>query len=908
MRRLKPILLMAGIICLVAASTFFLFPEEAESQLFSFYLPWDDSKETVVSIDRWLDKPAGRQGHVYVGTDGHLYVGTERIRFLGVNICGGAAFPKKEEAEKIAARLVKFGVNIVRFHHMDASWESFNIFNKTSGNTRYLNEEALDKLSYFVAKLKENGVYVDLNLLVSRRLTSADGLPTEINEVEWKDQQVLGFFIEDILELQKEYAKHLLMHRNPYTGLTFAEDPAVAFVEIVNEQGLIHGWLGGVIDGLPDLFKEKLQEKWNRYLAQIYGSTENLTETWKGGPAPPQVEMLANGYFEAGLDGWVTETHGKAEASYEIVEDPDGTKVLEVKVSKPGESGWHVQFNYPRLSVKAEQTYFVRFRARANKKVTVNIALRQAHEPWTGLSNIVPVELGPEWKNYELALIASSSDNNARLDISNMGTSEATYQFSCFSMKQFEGYALMEEESLENSTVSIFTLGNFGVRTIRAREDWVKFLWSLEEGYFTEMRDYLKKDLEVKAPVIGTIVGCSTPNIMAQMDVIDTHAYWHHPSFPGRPWDPSNWYVVNEPMVNHLDEGTIPQLALKRVYGKPHLVTEYNHPTPNMYDAETVVTLASYAALQDWDGIFMFDYGSRNNWDAEQLRGYFDIDQHPAKMATLIPAYMIFVKGAVEPAENLIAVSLSKQKEIELIAKGRVYAWNLVDGTHLGIQAAAPLIHRTALVVEGGLEPDRTLIPQDLNISGSVYRSDTGNVVWDISDREKGVLLVNTSSSIAVVGFGEGKKFDFGRVIIEPGKTLLDGWSIITLNVMEGQNFKDFARLLLIAAGYTTNTGMKVREYGSGNLLAEGSTSLTKIRRYNGEITCANSWGEAPTLVEGVPVTVKVQTSKNIEVWALNSIGERTTQVQVHSQAGFKIFTLGSEYHTIWYEIVVKSE
>ncbi|MEM3570024.1 MAG: hypothetical protein QXU11_04505 [Thermoproteota archaeon] len=87
-----------------------------------------------------------------------------------------------------------------------------------------------------------------------------------------------------------------------------------------------------------------------------------------------------------------------------------------------------------------------------------------------------------------------------------------------------------------------------------------------------------------------------------------------------------------------------------------------------MYDSETVVTLAAYAALQDWDGIFLFDYGSRGNWDSRRIRGFFDIDQHPVKMATLIAAHMIFLRGDVKPADRLVSIRLDAQDEVNLIA------------------------------------------------------------------------------------------------------------------------------------------------------------------------------------------------------------------------------------------------
>ncbi|MEM3087579.1 MAG: carbohydrate binding domain-containing protein [Candidatus Bathyarchaeia archaeon] len=877
-----------------------------EQRMFPFYLPWDDSENTITSLSHYLDKPAGRLGWVHASTDGHLYVGGERIKFLGVNICGSAVFPEKDEAEKIASRLAKYGVNVVRFHHMDASWESFNIFDRSYGDTRHLNEGALDRLDYFISELKKNGIYVDLNLLVSRRLTSVDSLPSDINSVDWKDQQVLGFFLDEVGELQKEYARQLLTHYNPYTGLSYSEDPAIAFVEIVNEQGLIQGWLGGTLDRLPRVFIDKLTEEWNLFLRNKYGSTTNLIGSWQASAGLPQIEMLTNGYFTHDLEGWIIEVQPDTSASYEVTSETEAINNLRITVTRTGAAGWHVQFNYPSLFVVAEESYLVRFRARADKQVTINVGLRQAHEPWSTLSNVASITLTTEWNDFEVPLVVSESDDNARLDITNLGTTATTYQFACFSMTPFKGYLIKEDESLELSSIRIFTLNEFGGRTLNARRDWVRFLYGLEEKYFTEFRKYLKEDLNIKSLIIGTIVGCSTPNIMAQMDVVDTHAYWQHPSFPGVSWDPNNWYVVNKPMVNSLNASTISSLAAKRVYGKPHFVTEYNHPSPNMYDAETVITLASYAALQDWDGLFLFDYGSRGNWNSKMIRGYFDCDQHPVKMATLIPAYMIFIRGDVKPASELVAVSLKKQDEINYIARGRATAWTLVDGGTLGVPSSAPLLYRTVVLAEGIPEPENMLSHYDVNVAGPVYSSDNGDLVWNISSPDDGVLLVNASKSVAVIGFGGGKSYSFGNVVIEPRRTLLGSWSVISLTVMVGISFNDWNSLLLVATGYTTNNGSVIREYQTGNILVQGSLDLTQIKRYNGEITCANSWGQAPTLVEGVPATIKLKVSNEIEVWALNNKGERTEQVPVTTQGEYKTFSVNFQYKTIWYEIVNK--
>jgi len=93
--------------------------EDTSASMFPFVLPWNDATPGVTDLSSWLDTPAGKHGFIHAERDGHLYAGRRRIRFFGVNFCFGANFPRRDDAESIAARLAKFGINVVRFHHMD---------------------------------------------------------------------------------------------------------------------------------------------------------------------------------------------------------------------------------------------------------------------------------------------------------------------------------------------------------------------------------------------------------------------------------------------------------------------------------------------------------------------------------------------------------------------------------------------------------------------------------------------------------------------------------------------------------------------------------------------------------------------------------------------------------------------
>ena len=97
------------------------------SKWFEFYLPWNDSSKTVTDMSAYLDAPAGKHGFLQVTPDGHFRFEnkTETERFVGVVNVAIANFPTKTEANILAARMAKFGINLVRIHLIN-KWLEFN--------------------------------------------------------------------------------------------------------------------------------------------------------------------------------------------------------------------------------------------------------------------------------------------------------------------------------------------------------------------------------------------------------------------------------------------------------------------------------------------------------------------------------------------------------------------------------------------------------------------------------------------------------------------------------------------------------------------------------------------------------------------------------------------------------------
>lgn len=252
-------------------------------ELRPFTVSWDD-QPGLVDLSFLLERPAGKDGFITV-EKGHLVTGSgKRIRFWGVNFSGQGCLPPKEHAPIIARRLATLGVNCVRFHFFDRPAPN-GIIDAQRDDTRQLDLEQLDRLDWMIFQLKEHGIYTDLNLNVARTYKRGDGV---------KDYEYLGFakgltyFDPRLLELQKEYARLLLTHRNPYTGNEYRAEPAVAIIEFVNENSLVEAWMDGRLQGLNT---RKNPGTWTDITASYAEDLTRLYNEWLEKNASPEVRQ-----------------------------------------------------------------------------------------------------------------------------------------------------------------------------------------------------------------------------------------------------------------------------------------------------------------------------------------------------------------------------------------------------------------------------------------------------------------------------------------------------------------------------------------------------------------------------------------------------------------------------------------
>ena len=204
------------------------------------------------------ESPAGKHG--FLKANGRKFVfddGTE-ANFWGTNFNGAACFPEHSYAEKLAKRLSKIGINLVRLHQLEAEWHTPNLLSFTKGKRvtdAKFDSESLDRLDYLVYCLKQRGIYCYLDMLTYRKFKSDEGVE---NAVDLPDAaKPYCIFSDHLIELQKEYCTQIWTHQNPYTGLTYADDPVFVLTDIVCECDLFYSGKPIVLEPYKSEFLKK---------------------------------------------------------------------------------------------------------------------------------------------------------------------------------------------------------------------------------------------------------------------------------------------------------------------------------------------------------------------------------------------------------------------------------------------------------------------------------------------------------------------------------------------------------------------------------------------------------------------------------------------------------------------------
>ena len=253
----------------------------------SFYVDWSGL----------LDAPAGKHGFLKVVDGAFQFEDGTPIVFNGVNVTAGTNFLEKSEADSLAKRFSKMGCNMVRLHMLDAAWSIPNVFGN-SESTRELNPAAMDKLDFFISRLKKRGIYVFMDVLVHRVFSPEDGVKEKLPEPGGKS---IAFFDPIIIDLQKQFAKQLMEHKNRYTGLSYKDDPVIVAAEFINESSAFMYFEGDVVSKSP-YYQKQLEELFKKagYTGKLasfkmeFSSNSRIVNTRPGADVEGSIKFLSS--------------------------------------------------------------------------------------------------------------------------------------------------------------------------------------------------------------------------------------------------------------------------------------------------------------------------------------------------------------------------------------------------------------------------------------------------------------------------------------------------------------------------------------------------------------------------------------------------------------------------------------
>lgn len=856
---------------------------------FSFYLPAADTGSTRF-IPQFPRTPLTDQDFVSIDGDGHFSVRGKPIRFFGTNVLGYSPFPAKSNTWFLAGRLRKMGFNLVRFHGMDNPWGTLSdasLFFPWPASTRQLNPTTLDKLEYFLAELKNNGIYADINLHVARTFSALDGLP-ETDSLK-NPCKIINFFDPTMLALHKEYAKQLLTHVSPYTGKSLANDPVMAMVELTNENCLYHDWRWGTLKPIADggiltvRHIKMLDTLWVSYLRSRYATTSTLATAWNAESYDARAgDQVVNGAFEddRSLTPWIMEVHPPAGAYMlrDTTTPHSGKYSAKVVVTQVDGTLWHLQWKQIGIVTLKDTMYLVSFAARSDSARSISVSLARDIAPTTYIGEM-NVSLQPQWNTYAFYVRAPVTQDSVRLTFI-LGGQVGTYWFDDLSMTT-ACTGLLSDESLASSFVRRIAYDDCPHYSNQRVRDMSAFYIKLEDDYFAQMRSYLKDTLFVRVPISGTnnLYGPVDAIVQSKLDYVDNHNYWDHPIFPYgiRHWYDPDWTITNTAMVESKNGGTISMLmAAAPASGKPFTISEYNHAWPNRFISEAMLFITGYASFQSVDAFMFFDYNGLMNddWDTDWVGDHFCIHRNSAMMALVPSCAMAYRSGLISKARQTLLINYAPDDY--LLLPRRSYLSDTWYDPPPPNDPKLALKYGIRMGSSSSITPlNPLLLP---SIPTNPYVTDTKEITWNTD----GLLAVATGRFAGATGIlNNFVNQAVGPLMIKAAS----GFGTLTWASLSTDSLQKAPLSLLTISTRVQNTGMV----------------------WDGTTTIHDQWGMSPTQVEPLQLSLQLtMQADSVRVYPLDTYGRETrgyTTYQPTSANTFAITIDQNRLQSMWFGV-----
>ncbi len=438
------------------------------------------------------------------------------------------------------------------------------------------------------------------------------------------------------------------------------------------------------------------------------------------------------------------------------------------------------------------------------------------------------------------------------------------------------------------------------------RTTWInRFLVETQSASFARMRAFLD-GLGCRTLITDQNHWSIIPMALMRQDAdfVDDHFYCDHPEHFPLPSGLHNESALAD--LPAIFSGIFPG----RTFGKPYTISEFNWVYPNRFRAESGPLTAAYAALQDWDGLYRFDYASAP-LDGEMPAGYFAIASDPINFLSDRIGMLLFLRGDVQASSLAVpfAVSSTHMEQEIPVNKYPGQLWKLgflgkigtvvEKGGWLTLPAGSAACLRlkdnlllrdeppgcsmvSAANEEQALADVREaggFAAGQLDFNGGLIRSTTGEL--ELGENARTFKAVTCRSEVFTFA-DQGRWEGVVATVVNHG-----GPAVVFIASVDGRDLTDAGRMLVV--------------------------HLTDAIHHNMKFTDAvvEAWGTVPHIVRGGVVDVSLRLAGNTtgtRIWALDMAGNRGREllcdVSATGMIAFRVDTLVSERACLLYEIV----
>ncbi|MFP4224796.1 MAG: hypothetical protein ACLFVN_12095 [Phycisphaeraceae bacterium] len=285
MSRFLPSMLCAAVLLSVFALTGPAQAQQKPGDDWYVFRPTDTPAPGEIGMQAWLHRPAGKFGRPVMDGD-QLLIDGEPVKLWGLNNSYMACAPEKSLAEQRAAFYAKFGFNTVRLHKY-ANGPGWRGITREDSFVHFVPDK-LDRMDYYVAQLKKHGQYVKLSPSFGVRLGPDERKyhPAYYDELSEGGKKAFprvpyggAYFFPEIQQVAIDQMLNILGHENPYTEMKYVDDPAIACIEIINEDSVLWYGTSRVLQG-SEVVRKQAGKLFSDWLRDKYGSHEKLVEAW----------------------------------------------------------------------------------------------------------------------------------------------------------------------------------------------------------------------------------------------------------------------------------------------------------------------------------------------------------------------------------------------------------------------------------------------------------------------------------------------------------------------------------------------------------------------------------------------------------------------------------------------------